>query len=130
MNRDFIGAILQLNAEKNLPKEQLVRTVEDAIQSAYRRVDGSEDIQVRIDADTGKIRVYRARLVVDGRDVEVDGDGLLLLSSDGLHGVVSEAEITEILASGGTLEQQAQRLITAARAHGGPDNITVVLIQR
>ena len=65
MSRDFIGALLQLNAEKQVPREQLVRTVEDAIQSAYRRVDGSEDIQVRIDADTGKIRVYRARLVVD-----------------------------------------------------------------
>ena len=34
MNRDFIGALLQLNAEKGVPREQLVRTVEDAIQSA------------------------------------------------------------------------------------------------
>ena len=38
MNRDFIGALLQLNAEKNIPREQLVATVADAIQSAYRRV--------------------------------------------------------------------------------------------
>ena len=65
MSRDFIGALLQLNAEKQVPREQLVRTVEDAIQSAYRRVDGSEDIQVRIDPETGKIRVFRARYVVD-----------------------------------------------------------------
>jgi protein phosphatase len=70
------------------------------------------------------------QLKINHYDVDVDGDALLLLSSDGLHGVVNDAEITEILASGGTLEQQAQRLITAARAHGGPDNITVVLIQR
>ena len=65
MNRDFIGAILQLNAEKNLPKEQLVRTVEDAIQSAYRRVQpGYEDVCVTLDIDTGRIRVFRARRVV------------------------------------------------------------------
>ena len=32
VNRDFIGALLQLNAEKGVPREQLVRTVEDAIQ--------------------------------------------------------------------------------------------------
>ena len=29
MSRDFIGALLQLNAEKQVPREQLVRTVED-----------------------------------------------------------------------------------------------------
>lgn len=64
MSRDFVGALLQLNAEKQVPREQLIRTVEEAIQSAYRRVGGDEDIHVRIDADTGKIRVFRARHVV------------------------------------------------------------------
>src|SRR5512142_3324639 len=64
VSRDFIGALLQLNAEKQVPREQLIRTVEEAIQSAYRRVDGAEDIQVRIDAETGRIRVFRARVVV------------------------------------------------------------------
>ncbi len=65
MNRDFIGALLQLNAEKGVPREQLVRTVEDAIQSAYRRVaPGYEDVYVALDIDTGRVRVYRARRVV------------------------------------------------------------------
>lgn len=63
MSRDFVGALLQLNAEKQVPREQLIRTVEEAIQSAYRRVAGDEDIHVRIDAETGKIRVFRARIV-------------------------------------------------------------------
>jgi N utilization substance protein A len=65
VSRDFIGALLQLNAEKQVPREQLLRTVEEAIQAAYRRVDGDEDIHVRIDPETGKIRVFRARLVVE-----------------------------------------------------------------
>jgi len=64
VSRDFVGALLQLNAEKQVPREQLIRTVEEAIQSAYRRVAGDEDIHVRIDAETGKIRVFRARIVV------------------------------------------------------------------
>jgi N utilization substance protein A len=64
MSRDFVGALLQLNAEKQVPREQLIRTVEEAIQSAYRRVGGDEDIHVRIDPDSGKIRVFRARRVV------------------------------------------------------------------
>ena len=65
MGRDFIGALLQLNAEKGVPREQLIRTVEDAIQSAYRRVaPGYEDVYVSLDAESGEMRIYRARLVV------------------------------------------------------------------
>ncbi len=65
MSKDFVGALLQLNAEKGLPREQLVHTVEDAIQSAYRRVaPGYEDVYVKLDVDTGQMRIFRARLVV------------------------------------------------------------------
>ena len=71
MSRDFIGALLQLNAEKGVPREQLIRTVEDAIQSAYRRVaPGYEDVYVRLDAESGEMRIFRARHVV----AEVEDD--------------------------------------------------------
>jgi N utilization substance protein A len=62
MSRDFVGALLQLNAEKQVSREQLIRTVEEAIAAAYRRVANEEDIHVQIDADSGRIRVYRARI--------------------------------------------------------------------
>jgi N utilization substance protein A len=66
MNRDFIGALLQLNAEKNIPREQLVATLADAIQSAYRRTSpGNENVYVDVDSDSGKFNAYRAMLVVD-----------------------------------------------------------------
>ena len=65
MSRDFVGALLQLNAEKGVSREQLIRTVEEAIQSAYRRTPGDEDIHVRIDAESGKVRVFRGRLVAE-----------------------------------------------------------------
>jgi N utilization substance protein A len=65
MHREFVGALLQLNAEKQIPREQLLATIEDAIAQAYRRDPGHEDVHVRIDAETGRISVYRARIVVD-----------------------------------------------------------------
>src|SRR3954454_17816425 len=66
MNRDFVGALLQLNAEKNIPREQLVATLADAIQSAYRRATpNNEDVFVDVDPDSGKFSAYRARYVVD-----------------------------------------------------------------
>ncbi|MHB8398768.1 MAG: transcription termination factor NusA [Candidatus Limnocylindrales bacterium] len=64
MSREFVGALLQLNAEKQVPRDQLIHTIEDAIQAAWRRTEGDEDIQVRIDGETGRIRAFRARTVV------------------------------------------------------------------
>jgi N utilization substance protein A len=65
MSRDFVGALLQLNAEKGVPRELLVRTIEEAIESAYRRIPGNEDIRVRIDSERGEMSVTRERLVVE-----------------------------------------------------------------
>jgi len=65
MSRDFVGALLQLNAEKGVPREQLIRTIEDAIESAYRRIPGNEDVRVRIDPERGEMLVTRERLVVE-----------------------------------------------------------------
>jgi transcription termination/antitermination protein NusA len=66
VNRDFIGALLQLNAEKNISRESLVRTVAESVQAAYRRVaPGNENVWVDVDPETGHIRAYRAMQVVD-----------------------------------------------------------------
>ena len=68
MSRDFVGALLQLNAEKQVSRDALVRALEDGIQQAYRRVAGEEDIFVRVEPESGRIDVFRGRHVVD--DVE------------------------------------------------------------
>jgi N utilization substance protein A len=92
MSRDFIGALLQLNAEKQVPRDQLIRTVEDAIQSAYRRIANEEDIYVEIDAESGKIRVFRARTAVS----EVE-DPLTEFSLDDARAVKSDAQPGELI---------------------------------
>lgn len=53
----------------------------------------------------------------------------VLLSSDGLHGVVDAPVIVDALSGNGSLEAKCHRLIDAAKKAGGPDNITVVLLQ-
>ncbi|MBA2632921.1 MAG: transcription termination/antitermination protein NusA [Chloroflexi bacterium] len=60
MNRDFIGALLQLNAEKGVPQEILIQTLEQAIESAYRRnADAPENVVVTVNPESGEISVAR-----------------------------------------------------------------------
>jgi N utilization substance protein A len=92
VSRDFVGALLQLNAEKQVSREQLINAVEDGIQSAYRRVAGDEDIHVRIDPETGKIRVFRARTAV----AEVE-DPLVEFSLEDARGHKPDAQIGDLV---------------------------------
>jgi serine/threonine protein phosphatase PrpC len=57
-----------------------------------------------------------------------DGD-VLLLCSDGLTSMISEAQVAEILREATGLEQAGRALIAAANRAGGRDNITVVLLR-
>ena len=54
----------------------------------------------------------------------------LLLCTDGLHGVLSEDFLHQALNSEKTLPEKCHYLVEAAKANGGPDNVTVLLIQR
>ncbi len=73
MNRDFIGALLQLNAEKGVPQEILLQTLEQAIESAYRRnAEAPENVVVKIDPETGEISVFREYEVVAGSEEITD----------------------------------------------------------
>jgi protein phosphatase len=51
----------------------------------------------------------------------------LLLCTDGLSKCVPEKQIQQILEAGRPAEETCGRLITAANAAGGPDNVTVVV---
>jgi serine/threonine protein phosphatase PrpC len=57
-----------------------------------------------------------------------DGDAILLCS-DGLHGVVEDAEIARILAADDDPAAACEALIARALAAGGPDNVTCVVLR-
>ena len=74
-----------------------------------------------------------APLTVNYYSVPLQVGALVLISSDGLHGVVDAAQIEQILRGGPygwTLEESCHRLIEAAKEAGGPDNITVILARK
>lgn len=57
-----------------------------------------------------------------------EGD-ILLLCSDGLSNMVSEAEMSNILNSGKSIEDQAATLIEIANDNGGEDNISLIIAE-
>jgi protein phosphatase len=60
---------------------------------------------------------------------ELSGRDIMMLSSDGLHGVAPVGRMEEILADDTPLEQKCRNLIEAAHGAGSPDNITVILLR-
>lgn len=57
------------------------------------------------------------------------GEGVLICS-DGLWGVISQQEICKIIQGDQELDAKAQDLVNAANEVGGPDNISVILVEK
>ena len=55
--------------------------------------------------------------------------GYLFICSDGLWGVVSDAEISQIISEAKDIQTACQTLVAAANTAGGPDNISAVLVK-
>ncbi|APV44544.1 N utilization substance protein A [Dehalogenimonas formicexedens] len=67
MKSDFMLAITQLSAEKNLSKEVVLAAVEAALVSAYRKESfaPNQNIQAKIDPATGRVKVWAEKTVVE-----------------------------------------------------------------
>ena len=88
MKSDFLLAITQLSAEKNLPKEVVIGAVEAALVSAYRKENFAPDqnISVRINPNSGTVEVWAEKAVV-----EQPSDSRCQISLDEAHRVKEDA---------------------------------------
>jgi protein phosphatase len=72
----------------------------------------------------------RADLLVDVQALKMKEGDILLLCSDGLTTMISDEEIAATLRSSeGDIGRAVRALVEEANAHGGEDNITVVLLK-
>jgi N utilization substance protein A len=67
MKSDFVLAITQLAAEKNLPKGIVLSAVESALVSAYRKDSfaPNQNISVKINPNNGQVEVWAEKTVVE-----------------------------------------------------------------
>jgi PPM family protein phosphatase len=74
-----------------------------------------------------------APLTINHYRVRLANNSLVLICSDGLHGVLDAPVMERILndgRNGNTLEESCHLLIDAAKKAGGPDNVTAVLMRK
>jgi serine/threonine protein phosphatase PrpC len=55
--------------------------------------------------------------------------GYLMICSDGLWGVIAEQDLVRAINEAPNLQRACQNLVNAANIAGGPDNISVILVQ-
>ena len=68
MKNEFVLAFNEVLEEKQLPKEIIVKALESAMVSAYRRAvnaSNAQQVEAKIDLDTGKVTIYAEKEVVD-----------------------------------------------------------------
>ena len=115
MRSDFIVAIAQLSAEKNLPKEVVLEAVEQALVSAYKRdnVSINANISVRIQPHTGEVRVYAQKCVVEAPEdpwLEITLDDAQRLNPQARLGETVDVELPN-LAAGRIAAQTAKQVV-------------------
>jgi protein phosphatase len=78
--------------------------------------------------------ITRALGMQEHVSVDLQGDDAsvgdcYILCSDGLSGMIEDAEILEIVSNSPNIEDACRKLIALANEHGGEDNITAVLVK-
>lgn len=66
MKSDFYTAIAQIAAERGIPREAVISSVEHALKTVYKKMAGTdEEVQVELDSQAGNIRIYVTKRVVE-----------------------------------------------------------------
>ena len=106
MKSDFIVALTQLAAERNLPREIVLSAIEAALVSAYKRdsVTAGQDISVSLDPASGEVSLFIVRTVAE----EVQ-EPLLEMTIEDARKLKPDAQIGEVVATD-TLPHSAGRI--------------------
>lgn len=117
----------------NDQSEMVLRTKDHSL--VKRLVDLGEISDLEAADHPQKNVLIRALGQIDPFEPDIDRFVLnvgerILICSDGLWGVVDELEIFEIIHNAANLHQAAEDLVQSANDRGGPDNISVVLVER
>jgi N utilization substance protein A len=117
MKSEFLIAITQIAAEKNLPKEVVLQAVETALISAYKKdSEVTGNIVVRIDRNTGNVHVFAQKAVVEEVEderVDISLKEARRIKPDAQLGDILEFEMTP--ANAGRIAAQTAKQVVLQR---------------
>ena len=65
MNKEFLDALTDLEREKNISKDEIISTIEDAVELAYKKNYGAyPNVRVVVDRENGDVTVLMSKEVV------------------------------------------------------------------
>ena len=118
MKSDFLVALTQLAAERNLPREIVLSAIEAALASAYRKdsIATGQDISVKLDPGSGEVTVTILKTVVE----EVEDDVIEINLADARaikpDAVIGESIATESMPhSAGRIAAQTAKQVVMQR---------------
>ena len=125
MKSDFVLAITQLSAEKNLPPEVVIKAVETALVSAYKKdsFTANQNVSVKINPSTGTVQVWAEKTVVEqpsDRRCEISLNEAMEIKPDIKIGDTIEVEDTPHNA--GRIAAQTAKQVILQRLHEAEHN--------
>jgi len=120
MKSDFLLAITQLSAEKNLPKDVVLNAVEAALVSAYKKdsFSSTQNIAVKINPNSGMVEVWAEKTVVEkpkDQNTEISLREAKKLKKDAKLGEAILVESTP--ANAGRIAAQTAKQVILQRLH-------------
>lgn len=120
MKSDFLLAITQLSAEKNLSKEVVLAAVENALVSAYRKDNfaANQNISVKIEPSSGRVQVWAEKTVTE-RPSDIRSE----ISLSEARRIKSDAQIGEVVMveatphNAGRIAAQTAKQVILQRLH-------------
>jgi len=112
------GELKQLTQDHSLVQEQINKGI---ISAAEARTHSMRNVILRAVGTKETVELD----ILKGKGLPGD---IFLLCSDGLTDMIDDAEVLSCMDPGQGLETIAHRLVERAKAAGGKDNITVVLV--
>ncbi|MCS7050700.1 MAG: transcription termination/antitermination protein NusA, partial [Thermomicrobium sp.] len=66
MKSDLYTAIAQIAAERGIPREAVMESIQQALRTVYKKATGSdEEVEIELDVNAGRIRIFAPKRVVE-----------------------------------------------------------------
>ena len=97
--KEFIKALDALVAEKGLDKDYIIETMEAAMANAYKKNEGIPNVKARVNENTGEIKIYTYKTVVDvnNAEEEFELDEDTQISLEDAREIVDDIEVGETI---------------------------------